>query len=161
VRARAIFEQNDGAVTKGYYAEMDGRGPAGMLATALFRAQKRSHAAKSYRGGKFRRSAYDVKNWSLSEVCRILTEHADALGVRWGWGADPKTAGYTNVLYVDLYEGQCSFHSPVRGVGPVYAGKWSGKKNSAEVVFAFCDRVSIESNLDASHAEVFKLWGEK
>lgn len=156
MRAERIFQQNDGEVTKGYYREMDGRGPAGMLATALFRAQKRSHAAKRYRRGKFTRSAYDVKNWSISEVCRLLTAHGETLGVRWGWAEDKKTKGYEHVLYVDLPEGQCSFHSPTRGSGPEFTGQWSGLHNSAEVIFAFCDRVTIDSNLDTSTAEVFR-----
>jgi hypothetical protein len=156
VRALRIFEQNDGDTTKAYYREMDGRGPAGMVATALFRAQKRSRAAKRYRRRVFTRKAYDVKNWSIAEVCRLLAAYAERLGISWGWAKDEKAIGFENVIYVDLPEGQCSFHAPVRGAGPEYAGKWSGKKNSAEVIFAYCDRIALESNLSTENAEIFK-----
>jgi hypothetical protein len=69
--AAEVFNQNNGDVTRAYYAEMNAKGLPGQLAVALFRAQKRSAAAKKYRGGGFRREAYDVKNWSLSEIVRI------------------------------------------------------------------------------------------
>jgi hypothetical protein len=34
-----VFTQNDGDVTKAYYADMNQRGPSGQLAVALFRAR--------------------------------------------------------------------------------------------------------------------------
>ena len=147
MRAEAIFLQNNGDVTKAFYAEMNGYGPAGQVAVALFRAQKRSRAAKRYRRGQFTRAAYDVKNWSLGEVCRILGVHGDKLGIAWGWQSDPKAKGYENVLYVDLPTGQCSFHSPERFAGPDYRGKWSGRHDSAEIILAFCDGVMIEDRI--------------
>jgi len=135
-----VFRQNNGDVTKAYYAEMNQRGFDGQLAVALFRAQKRSSAAKSYRGGRFRRAAYDVKNWSLSEVVRILMNHHHP--ICWGWGHDEKTPGFEWVLYVDLPTGQVSFHSPDRLGGPDYPGQWDGVKNaSADRIIAFCDSV--------------------
>lgn len=96
-----VFNQQNGEVTKAWYAEMNRRGPHGQLAVALFRTQKRSTAAKSYRGGKYRSAAYDVKNWSLSEICRILTAYPE-LNATWGWKEDPDTPGFNWVLYVDL-----------------------------------------------------------
>jgi hypothetical protein len=139
--ALEVFKQNDGDVTKAYYADMNSRGPAGQLAVALFRAQKRSTAAKKYRGGKYRRAAYEVKNYSLSEVCRILTAYPD-LGLRWGWKDDPKTPGFTQVLYVNLPQGQCSFHSSDRLNGPEYPDDWDGAHASTERILAYCDAVA-------------------
>lgn len=137
--ADRVFRQNDGEVTKAYYAKMNSMGVDGQLAVALFRAQKRSTAAKSYRGNKYRHAAYDVKNWSLSEICRILDSRP---GTSWGWKRDPGTPGYEWVLYVDLPTGQCSFHSADRLQGPDYSGDWDRSKASAERIIAFCDMVS-------------------
>ena len=119
-----VFKQNNGDVTKAYYASLSQLGPEGEVAVALFRAQKRSTAAKSYRKGKFRHAAYDVKNWSMSEVARLLSAHASALGIQWGWKRDADTPGYEWVLYVDLPTGQVSFHSASRMNGPDYLGEW-------------------------------------
>jgi hypothetical protein len=147
LRAWIVFRQNDGDVTRAYYAEMNALGPEGQLAVALFRAQKRSTAAKRYRGG-FRRDAYDVKNWSLSEVCRL----AAALPFTWGWKQDPKILfggrgelGEPSwVLYVDLPTGQVSFHSKDRFKGPDYLGQFDGAEGASEArICAFCDSVSF------------------
>lgn len=143
MKAIEVFAQQDGSVTKAYYAELDRRGPAGQLATALFRAQKRSTAAKKYRGRRFTSAAYDVKNWSLSEICRILTTYGEQLKLRWGWKDDFKTAGFTQVLYVDLPQGQCSFHSASRLQGPDYPGDWTGRHESEQNILAFCDGVML------------------
>ncbi len=67
-----VFHQQDGRITKAYYAELSALGPIGLVALNLFRAQKRSSRAKDYRRGKWRRAAYDVKSWSMDELCRIL-----------------------------------------------------------------------------------------
>lgn len=147
LRAIEVFHQNDGDVTKAYYARLNALGPAGELAVALFRAQKRSTAAKGYRRGRHKRAAYDVKSWSLAEVGRILTAHAEALGVTWGWKADPNVLfgeSASFVLYVDLPNiGQCSFHSPTRGAGPDYAGEWDGQHRSLENILAFCNQFDV------------------
>lgn len=141
--AAEIFHQNDGDVTKNYYAEMNAKGLEGQLAVALFRAQKRSTAAKKYRRGKFRHSAYDVKNWSLSEVCRILTAMDDSLAApRWGWKRDPNTPGFEWVLYCDLPTGQCSFHSAERLNGPDYRGEWDGGRGSERNICEYCDMIA-------------------
>lgn len=142
--AEEVFNQTDGEVTKDYYAQLDSRGPAGQLATALFRAQKRSTAAKRYRGGKFRRAAYDVKNWSLSEVCRILSS-GNLPDCRWGWKIDrameERGDPHHWVLYIDITSGQCSFHSSVHLEGPEYPGEWDGTRLSKERILAYCDEV--------------------
>lgn len=140
VTARFVFEQQDGEVTKAWYADMNSKGVPSQLAVALFRAQKRSTAAKKYRGGRFRRDAYDVKNWSLSEVCRILSLNPGL--VEWGWKQDTNTPGFEWVLYVVLPQGQCSFHSASRLQGPDFAGDWDGKHESRERILAFCDNIA-------------------
>ena len=139
MEAQYVFNQNSGDVTKAYYAEMNKLGPLGELAVALFRAQKRSTAAKRYRGRRFTRDAYEVKNWSLSEICRILTAYK--LPYQWGWKADPNTPGYEWVLYVELPQGQVSFHSAEKLQGPEYQGEWDGQKVSADRIQRFCDSV--------------------
>lgn len=142
MRAIDVFNGTDGDVTKACYADLQARGFLGELAVALFRAQKRSTAAKRYRGGRFRRAAYDVKNWSLSEICRILIAH-DHPCFEWGWQMDDATPGYPWVLYVDLPTGQVSFHSAERLSGPDYPRKWDGKRGASEArIVAFCDFVS-------------------
>ena len=140
--AAEIFNQQNGDVTKAYYAEMNAKGLPGQLAVALFRAQKRSTAAKKYRGRRFTQDAYSVKNWSMSEVCRILgVMHAFESAPQWGWKRDPNTPGFEQVLYVELPTGQCSFHSADRLAGPDFTGEWSGIKNSTDVILAFCDSI--------------------
>ena len=59
--ATEIFTQQNGDVTKAYYAAMNANGLPGQLAVALFRAQKRSTAAKRYKGRRFTQDAYSVK----------------------------------------------------------------------------------------------------
>ena len=141
--AHDIFHQQNGDVTKAYYDAMNAKGLPGQLAVALFRAQKRSTAAKKYRGRRFTQDAYSVKNWSMSEVCRILTTmQAFESAPRWGWKRDPKTPGYEWVLYVDLPTGQCSFHSADRLSGPDYAGDWDGAGMSTERICRYCDLVA-------------------
>ena len=145
MHAAEVFNQQNGEVTKAYYAEMNTKGYLGMLAVALFRAQKRSTAAKRYRGRKFTSAAYDVKNWSLGEVCRILKSWPSA--PVWGWKRDPKTPGYEWVLYVELPTGQCSFHSPERLDGPDFNGEWRAGKGSEATILEFCDSIESRSSL--------------
>jgi hypothetical protein len=147
--AHFVYKQNDGEVTKAYYERLNAMGPSGELAVALFRAQKRSTAAKSYRSGRYRRSAYDVKSWSLSEISRILLKFEAALKITWGWKEDPKVLfddRPSQVLYVDLPGiGQCSFHSPTRGDGPDYPREWCGHHTSTENILAYCVRVEAQN----------------
>jgi len=144
-RAFDILNQNNGDVTKDYYAKLNALGVEGQIAVAVFRAQKRSSRAKDYRRGKYRRAAYDVKSWSMGELCRLLTEHGEALGIRYGWKKDPAVVFGEDpswVLYIDLWCGQVSFHSPQRMAGPDYPGEWCGEHASAERICKFCDRVT-------------------
>jgi len=144
MNAAEVLGQNDGDVTKAYYADLASRGPIGRVAVALLRSQKRSARAKVYRRGKWRRAAYDVKQWSLDQLCRELAENGAVLGITYGWRQDPETVFGGDpswVLYCDLPQGQVSFHSPSRGAGPDYAGDWDRSKASAEHIVAFCDSV--------------------
>lgn len=144
--AREVFYQQNGEVTKQYYATLAQRGPMGEIAVALFRAQKRSSRAKDYRRGKFRRAAYDVKAWSMGELCRLLELHGGSLGFTWGWKPDPEVVFGNEpswVLYVDLPAGkQVSFHNPNRMNGPEYPGEWDGIRGASEHrVISFCTSV--------------------
>jgi hypothetical protein len=144
-KAIEVFCQNDGEVTKAYYAAMDAIGPLGKIATALFRAQKRSSRAKEYRGRRFREASYGVKGWSISQLCGLLNEHASTLNIAYGWKQDPAVIlrGQASwVLYVDLPQGQVSFHNPERMAGPDYSGEWDGTHKSCERCIAFCDFVA-------------------
>src|ERR1051326_6304313 len=149
LRAVEVVEGSDGDGTKAYYAELEKCGPVGIVALNLFRAQKCSTRAKGYRGGirgkgSYRRMAYDRKSWSIENLCRVLAAHSEALGIRYGWKADPACVFDQDpswVLYVDLPQGQVSFHSPNRGEGPDYAADWDGKRLSAERIIQFCDSV--------------------
>jgi hypothetical protein len=133
-----VFAGSDGDKTKALYARLDSYGPIGIIGTNLFRAQKNSTRAKAYRGGNrqgsFRGQAYERKEWAIGNLCAVLKEHAEALGIRWGWKLDPKADYIPWVLYVDLplkndrgeSIGQVSFHTPSRGAGPDYPGEWDG-----------------------------------
>jgi hypothetical protein len=137
-----VFKQNNGDVTKAWYAEMNAKGKAGELAVALFRAQKRSTAAKKYRG-RFTRDAYDVKNWSISEVVRILWSPPMPFpDMEWGWAYDARAVNFEHVLYVELPGiGQCSFHSSTRLAGPDFTGVWKPIPDSLTSILTFCDSV--------------------
>lgn len=138
-----IFMQSDGEVTKAYYAELEQRGPVGIIAVNLFRAQKTSSRAKVYRGRSFKRASYDVKNWSIGNLCRMLVQHGETVGLlgKWGWKEDPKAPAFKWVLYIDLPDGQVSFHSAERASGPDYLSEWDNTHRSAERILAFCDQV--------------------
>jgi hypothetical protein len=153
-RALEIFDTSDAVITRRYHAELESRGPLGVVAANLLRAQKASSRAKVYRGGiagrgSFRGMAYDRKQQALDLLCAslVLLQHAPALaGIRFGWKSDPNTilnGRPTWVLYVDLPEGQVSFHAPGRGLGPDYPGEWDGARDmSVGRILRFCDRVS-------------------
>ena len=50
-----------------------------------------------------------------------------------------------HVLYVDLPQGQVSFHSRVKYDGPEYGGDWDGKYKSEERIVEFADAVVARS----------------
>jgi hypothetical protein len=147
---RAIFHGSDGAATKALYAELEKRGPLGRIAVSLLRAEKASERAKVYRGGvrglgSYRSLAYSKKDFSIQQLCLLLHTHAPALGIEWGWKADPKMEAsgdpHDQVLYCDLPQGQVSFHSSQRYVGSEYAGQWDGKHMSQARILSFAEHV--------------------
>lgn len=122
--AAAVYRGSDGEVTKALYAELERIGPAGQIAMNLFRAQKCSERAKLYRGRRYKDAAYERKNWSMGLLCGALRVYAVEMGIRWGWGQDLSEPFAPWVLYVDLPQGQVSFHSTVRLEGPDYPDGW-------------------------------------
>lgn len=158
-----VYVGSDGELTKRYYAELEKHGALGRVAVNLFRAQKCSARAKEYRGGirgvgSYKGMAYDRKNWAMQQLCDVLVLNAGELGIAFGWKRDPGCPGYEQVLYVDLPEGQVSFHSRVRYAGPDYPGEWDGRHLSAEHILAFCDRVAgvaQPATCDLRHATLF------
>ncbi|OGF05223.1 MAG: hypothetical protein A2W00_04560 [Candidatus Eisenbacteria bacterium RBG_16_71_46] len=144
--AQEVYDGSDGDLTLRFYAELTQHGLLGKIAVCLFRAQKCSARAKVYRGGirgkgSYRSMAYDRKGWSLSILCLFLCEHGAELGIRFGWGRDDSQPLNSWVLYVDLPQGQVSFHSPTRMQGPDYPGVWDGQQASEERIIAFAQTV--------------------
>lgn len=160
MKALNIYEGSDGAVTRAYYAALERRGPPGIVAMNLFRAQKCSARAKCYHGGirgvgSYRSLAYSRKGWALEELCKALTLYGE-LHIRFGWKKDSKLPDSTPnwVLYVDLPEGQVSFHSLARYAGPDYPAEWDGQRGASEMrILRFCDR-AYDSLFEESQSTV-------
>lgn len=147
MNATEVYQGSDGELTKAYYRKLVECGPSGVVAMNLFRAQKCSTRAKRYRGGvkgrgSYRDMAYEKKQWSMSLLVEALMATPGVDGIRFGWKRDEAAQyGPEWVLYVDLPQGQVSFHSPARGDGPDYPGDWDRQHQSAERILAFCDSV--------------------
>jgi hypothetical protein len=143
MKASELYHGSDGEQTRLYYAGLESRGPLGVIAMNLFRAQKCSARAKVYRG-RYRDMAYDRKGYSMAQLCNALLGGGSALDIGFGWKPDPEVVLRCDtacVLYVDIPTGQVSFHSPTRYAGPDYAGEWDRQRLSAERIIAFCDAV--------------------
>ncbi len=160
---RAFTNLSDPAALRAYLSELRSRGPAGEVAALLFQAQRSSSEAKLWRpGGAGSRRRYAAKADALAKLARALTEHADALGITWGWARDAdvkrreallrrgkddadafENRGPTWLFYADLPCGQVSFHAGRRGFGPDYQGKWDGVRGaSVERILQYCDVLS-------------------
>lgn len=152
VSAQEAFDSRDSAVTLRYQNDLILRGKAGQLAFGLFRAQKRSTRAKTYRRG-LRRNAYEGKHEALKYVDSVLTRNPDLVS-GWGWRIDRNQQYHNQVLYVDLIGiGQCSFHDEIAASSQKYAGEWDQSKPSLDSILAYCDFVmaTVESKpLDES-----------
>lgn len=158
MNAYDVYAGSDGELTKQFYEELQRRGPLGVIAMNLFRAQKCSSRAKVYRGGRggrrFRDMAYERKEWSLKLLTEALQQHAGAFGIVFGWGRDDAQNLNPWVLYVELPDiGQVSFHSPTRHVGPDYPSEWDGQHLSAERVIKFCQVVYGQAGREAKPAD--------
>ncbi len=121
--ALRIYRGSNGDLTKALYAQLETLGAKGTIALNLFRAQKASARAKTYRR-RYKGDAYQKKQWSMDNLSTALTERAGELSLTWGWGVDEKQPFHKHVLYVDIPTGQVSFHTEARGTGPDYPGKW-------------------------------------
>jgi hypothetical protein len=146
MKAIEVFATSDGAVTRNYYSTLSAIGPVGIIAMNLIRAQKCSSRAKKYRGGirgvgSYRSMAYDRKGWSLKLLASALVAHGSNLGITFGWAVDDNQTFNRHVFYVDLPQGQVSFHSPERYEGPDYQGQWDGERKSEVRILAFSDSV--------------------
>lgn len=145
-----VYHTSNGDLTRSYYKELSSVGPIGIVAMNLFRAQKCSVRAKKYTKRSWTADAYQRKQYSIDELCKVLLEHGPALSITFGWkpdlavvfgGFDGPTK-HSWVFYVDLPCGQVSFHTPERGEGPDYPGDWDGIKGASEVrVIEFCDKI--------------------
>ena len=135
---REIYNGSDGAATQALYDRLATFGAIGQIALNLFRASKCSGRAKVYRGRGFKGDAYDRKNWSLENLNKALLEHAEILGLEWGWGKDDRQPVHNKVLYIDLPTGQVSFHSSTHFNSPVvYPGAWDGSGDSENRIIQF------------------------
>lgn len=150
MNAYRVYQGSDGALTTRFYRELARLGPVGAIAMNLFRAQKCSRRAKKYgpyagiAGSSYRDLAYARKGWSLGQLAEALDEHGARLGIGFGWGLDDAQRENKHVLYVDLPEGQVSFHSGERYAGPDYPGEWDGRRASEDRIIRFCQRVFDE-----------------
>lgn len=147
--ARQVFHGSNGGVTRSYCRQLEGLGQQGRIAAQLFRTQKASRRAKQYRGGvrqsngrfvSYRELAYERKGECLEVLCDLLSE--DSRGIAWGWKGDSNVRVAPHVLYVDLPQGQVSFHSELQYSGPVYSGDWDKTHASEQRILDFCDSVS-------------------
>ncbi len=141
MKARHIYDGSDGAATQRYYAELEKRGPVGIVAVNLFRAQKNSSRAKAYRGRAFKSMAYERKGWAIQQLCDALLKHGPSLNISFGWKRDIRQPHANWIVYIDLPNGQVSFHSPSRFAGPDYPGDWDHEHLSCHRILTFCDSV--------------------
>jgi hypothetical protein len=136
----ATYQGSNGDATKALYGRLEALGPVGTIALNLFRAAKCSERAKEY-SRRFKGEAYGRKQWSLGNLDAALTQHAQALGITWGWKRDPAQALHCWVLYVDIPTGQVSFHTAARSSQKEYAGEWSGLGGGPFRIVNWCDRL--------------------
>lgn len=125
-----VYAGSDGDATRALYERLQQLGPDGTIAVNLLRAKKASERAKAYRG-RFRGIAYDRKQWAMGNLVEALVDHADGLGLRWGWGTDHAQPVHRHVLYVELPTGQVSFHTGARSDGPDHHRPWDGRRGQS------------------------------
>jgi hypothetical protein len=141
-----VYYGSDGSATRELYKKLETFGAIGLLALNLFRAQKCSTRAKKYHGGisgvgSYRDLAYDKKKYSMECLCQILSQHASELNIKWGWKVDDKQVYHKWVLYVELPNGQVSFHTDKRGIGDDYDKDWDGENASEQRILEFVDNI--------------------
>jgi len=147
MNAIEVYATSNGEITKRYYAELIKMGAIGEVAMNLFRAQKCSSRAKSYRKRSWKDEAYGRKTWSIGCLCECLLKHNSELKFNFGWKEDSAVLFDNDrssfVFYLDLPSiGQISFHCRERGKGPDYSGEWDGMRGESEKrVIKFCNSV--------------------
>ena len=152
--ARHIYEGSNGHDTSAYFAQLRRAGLAGLLALHLFRASKTSTRAKRVRGGpdygalRYRDLAYRAKNLALQDLVALLEAHPL---FPYGWGTDPSFGLSRSVLYVDLPQGQVSFHTTMRLSSVKYPGTWDRTYDSTPRILAFCDAVLADLATGQNH----------
>lgn len=142
-RVVRCYNGSDGDATRALYTDIQAEGgPLGQIAVCLMRAEKNSARAKVYRGPSIGK-AYETKQWSMDQLCRVLVECAEDYGIVWGWQADAAQAYHSMVLYVEMPGfGQASFHTRERGAGPDYPRRWDGLRGvTAERILRFAASV--------------------
>ena len=133
------YEESDAAFTRRILRQLEAKGIMGCIAAQLFRAQKSSSRAKEYRG-EYIGHAYARKGECLKRLCDLLVKQGD---LSWGWGTDNQMNefGPCCILYIDLPQGQVSFHNYERFAGPDYPHEWDNRQASAERILVFCEAV--------------------
>lgn len=140
----AVYYGSNAANTRRLGTQLKSCGPMGELASLLFTAQKASSRAKCYRGiepacgRSFRDLSYERKQEALCQLAHLLDKHGTSLGIRWGWGKDDNPKMPDWVLYIDLPQGQVSFHSLIRFLGTNYEDNWDGHDFSESRILEFC-----------------------
>jgi len=147
--AAKVYYGSDGGKTRSFCSTLEKTGRLGGIAAQLFRAQKASSRAKVYRGGvgkgfrlSYRDLAYDRKDKMIATLATMLD--GGNCGMTWGWGRDDKNSVAPNVLYVDLPQGQVSFHCVQRHRGPDYPKSWDGEEASERRILEFCNAVMAQ-----------------
>ena len=133
---------SDGADTRAFLKRLEQSCDEGHVAAQLFRCQKASARAKMYRG-KYRGHAYNRKGDAIAVLTALLGTTPQ---LRWGWKADPVQHYAPWVLYVELPQGQVSFHSTRRGNGPDYLGEWDQQNASEHRILAYCDSLLLREH---------------
>ncbi|MEQ8667583.1 MAG: hypothetical protein RIC12_00335 [Pirellulales bacterium] len=141
--ARLVMDGSQSSKTRAFYRRLEKLGRRGRVAAQLFRSQKTSSRAKKYRGGlatiSYSELSYRRKGDSLEKLCELLKE--DSLDMDWGGAWDPDQDYAPYILYVDLPQGQISFHSISRFSGPDYSTPWDGKHASEDRIVEFAQTV--------------------
>lgn len=137
---RDAYHGSDAVKSKRLYRRLEEKGRDGELAAQLLRSQKASSRAKQYRRD-YKDYAYSKKGEGLARLCELLGQSDH----RWGWGLDPSQEDAPYVLYVDLPNGQISFHAVNRGEGPEYSGDWDREHASEARIIRFAESILSES----------------
>jgi len=124
------------ARTAKLYKRIGQCGTVGPIAEILLRVQISSEKGKKYRGDSSGFS-YAKKSECMAGLCAVLKDQQQ---IDYGWGIDRKCDA-EHVLYVDLPNGQVSFHCFDRIGGPDYPKQWDGAHASGKRIREFAASV--------------------